>query len=400
MVYVVEAFVEDYLHVLANVNLIKIFKNVFPTESFVFISAKKHNDQVKVYFEEQQSEIFFQSIPNLISSGNFFARLYRVPFRFFRDIRLINNILKKCKPGDSVVITHIHFVSLVLLKVIKKSYPEVTLFSVIHGDVEYAFFPKNKQQELVGFFHKWMFNIKAKNFYYVFLTQMSTKILVDSNSLQSSELFSIELPTFPNGNKYVLEDFFPKYPLKIGHIGSAGLRKNVQLIYELATRVQESIVAGNLELSLVGVLDDKNILPFLNPLVVDYVNNEVNKPLLRSLYDEKISGLHYSIFFYGKNDFILRSSAAFFDAIYYEKPIIALRNTFFDDVFKREGAIGYLCDNLEEMATLIQNFAAEKEKYDQQYILLVQNIKKYKSKLSIHDISLGLKEEFEFKKIL
>ena len=136
MVYVLEAFVEDYLHVLANVNLIKIFRNVFPKESFVFISAKKHNDQVKVYFEETENEVAFQSFANLVTSDNFFARLYRVPFRFFRDIRLIDSVLKKCKPGDTVVITHVHFVSLVLLKLIKKKYPEVSLFSVIHGDVE------------------------------------------------------------------------------------------------------------------------------------------------------------------------------------------------------------------------------------------------------------------------
>lgn len=399
MIYVVEAFVEDYLHVLANVNLIKIFKNVYPNESLVFISAEKHNVKVKKNFEDQNDEIVFESIDNLVASDNFFISVYRVFYRFFRDLRLFHTIFKKCKGNDKIVVTHIHFMSLILLKLIKKKYPNVTIFSIIHGDVEYAYFATNLRQRVVGFFHKLMFKINVQNFYYVFLTPISKKILVDSQRIKLNEIFAIELPTFPNENKFITDKISQKGIIKIGHIGSAGVRKNVQLFYELASSVRDSISKRSLELSVVGVLDN-SIAPFLNSLVVDYVNNEVDKPLLREVYDEKISSLHYSIFFYGKNDFILRSSAAFFDAIFYEKPIIALRNTFFEDVFKREGNIGYLCESLEEMAQLIEDFTVQKEMYDQKYILLLENIKKYKSKLSIVDISADLKKEIESKKIM
>ncbi|WP_433813721.1 hypothetical protein [Flavobacterium johnsoniae] len=399
MIYVVEAFVEDYLHVLANVNLIKIFKNVYPNEPFVFISAEKHNVKVEKNFEGQNNDIIFQSIKNLAASENFFVSVYRVFYRFYRDLRLLYTIFKKCKPNDKIVVTHIHFMSLVLLKLIKKRYPEITAFSIIHGDVEYAYYPNNLRQKVVGFFHKLMFKIDAKNFYYVFLTPISKKILVESKWIKSDDIFAIELPSFPNENKYISNEYTQNKTIKIGHIGSAGLRKNVQLFYQLASRIKDSISEERLEFSVVGVLDN-SISSFLNPLVIDYVDGQVGKPLLRDVYDEKVSNLHYSIFFYGKNDFILRSSAAFFDAIFFEKPIIALRNTFFEDIFKREGDIGYLCEDLEEMRRLMIDFTDKREIYDDKYIVLLQNIKKYKAKLSIIDISFDLKKEIESRKII
>lgn len=399
MIYVVEAFVEDYLHVLANVNLIKIFKNVYPNEPFVFISAEKHNVKVEKNFEGQNNGIVFQRIKNLASSENFFVSVHRVFYRFYRDFNLLRTLFKKCNPNDKIVVTHIHFISLVLLKLIKKKYPDITVFSIIHGDVEYAYYSNNLRQRVVGFFHKLMFKIDAKNFYYVFLTPISKKILVESKWIKPNEIFAIELPTFPNQNKYISDENTQKKTIKIGHIGSAGLRKNVQLFYELALKLKDSILDERLEFCVVGVLDN-SIAPFLNSLVVDYVDKEVGKPLLREVYDEKISDLHYSIFFYGKNDFILRSSAAFFDAIFFEKPIIALRNTFFEDIFEREGDIGYLCEDLEEMRQLMINLTEKKEIYDDKYIVLLQNIKKYKAKLSISDISFDLKKEIESREIL
>ncbi len=399
MIYIVEAFVEDYLHVLANVNIIKIFKKVYKDESVTFISPEKHNIQVKKYFNPEQDNISFQSIGNLIIvPTNILSRIFLILSRIYRDFKILRLVFNKCKPGDKVVITHIYFPSLVLLKLVKKMYPKVATFSVIHGDVEYVYYPTTKGQKVVGFFHELMFKISVNNFYYLFLTPTSKQILVETNKIRKDEIFAIELPTFPNENKFEKIENFSSKILKIGHIGSAGVRKNVQFFYDLASRLSEQISKGDLEFSNVGVLET-SIEPFLNSLIKNYVNDEINKPLRREVYDGKISTLHYSIFFYGKNDFILRSSAAFFDAIYYEKPLIVLRNTFFENVFKKEGEIGYLCENLEEMAILISNLIEQGEVYTEKYLLMVQNVKNYKAKLSIDEIASTLKKDVDFNNI-
>lgn len=393
MIYIVEAFVEDYLHVLANVNIIKIFNNIYKEEPLVFISPQKHNDQVKKYFIEKQDVITFESINNLIIiPSSLFTRARLILSRIYRDFFILNKIFKKCKLGDKVVITHIYFPSLVVLKLLKIRYPHITTFSIIHGDVEFVYYPVTTEHKIVGFFHKLMFKIKAKNFYYLFLTPISKRILVETKRTKTSETLAIELPTFPNENKHEKAESLNCNKLKIGHIGSAGIRKNVHFFYDLASSLIDPITQGKLEFINVGVLET-SIEPFLNPLIKNYVGDIINKPLLREVYDEKIYNLHYSIFFYGKNDFILRSSAAFFDAIFYEKPLIALRNTFFEDVFKREGELGFLCENLEEMIVLINNLLTQQKEHDKKYFTFVQNIRSYKSKLSILNISSSLKKD-------
>lgn len=399
MVYVVEAFVEDYLHVLANVNLIKIFKNIYPTEMIVFIAPEKHNKKVREYFQKEFNEIKFENLKNLNSSPlSIFDRVNLIFSRIHRDYKVLNSVFKRCKPGDRVVITHIHFLSLVLLKLVKKKYPSTITFSVIHGDVEFVYFPVTKDQKIIGFFHKWMFMIKAKNFYYLFLTPISKKILIESGKTTSQETLSIDLPTFPLKSKIIANPVFDFSQVRIGHIGSAGIRKNVHLFYQMANVIKNKIEDGSLECSTVGVLEN-TIAPYLNTLIINYVDNQINKPLSREIYDKEIMKLDYAIFFYGKNDFILRSSAAFFDAIYYEKPIIALRNTFFEDLFLREGEIGYLCDDLEEIEDLINDIIVQREKYNQNYIIFIENLRKYKSSLNIVDISTYLKKEIESKPI-
>lgn len=395
MIYIVEAFVEDYLHVLANVNIIKIFKKVYTEDDIVFISPYKHNTQVKKYFENQEDEICFDSIANLtILPSNLLKRIWLILSRIYRDFKLLKAVFKKCNAGDKVVITHIYFPSLVLVKLVKKFYPKIITFSVIHGDVEFIYYPSTKEHKIVAFFHKLMFKINAKNFYYLFLTPISKQILVKTKRIKKDDIFAIELPTFPNKNRYEKSEILDDKILKIGHIGSAGVRKNVQFFYELAAQLKNSISTGELEFSNVGVLES-SIAPFLSPLIKNYVNDELNKPLLREVYDEKISTLNYAVFFYGKNDFILRSSAAFFDAIYYEKPIIVLRNSFFDDVFSREGEIGYICENLEDMCVLINDLLQQKELFNEKYQLLIKNIRNYKSKLSIESIASDLKKDIE-----
>jgi len=395
MIYIIEAFVEDYLHVLANVNIIKIFRKIYADKPIVFTSPKKHNEQVKECFKTQDTLISFESVANLnVATTNIFNRVYLILLRIHRDISLLTRIFKNCKPGDIVVVTHIYFPCLVLLKLIKKKYPSVTTLSVIHGDVEYVYYPKTIQQKIVGFFHKLMFEIKAKNFYYIFLTPISKQILLETKRTTYAETIAIELPPFPDENGFKSVISLSREVLRIGHVGSAGVRKNVHLFYELAFNLKEEIESGELQLSNVGVLET-SIEPFLSPLIVDFVNQTINKPLSREKYNEKISNLHYSIFFYGKDDFILRSSAAFFDAVFYEKPLIALRNTFFNDVFEREGEIGYLCENLEEMTILINQLLTQKKYHEEKYDILVENIRKYKSKLTIDIISSDLKSDLE-----
>lgn len=394
MIYIVEAFVEDYLHVLANVNLIEIFRKVYDKDSMVFIAPEKHTDKVKKYFNDGDTSLSFKPINNLkVAADNLISRCCLILARLFRDVITFYKLFRLSKATDIVVITHIYYPSLVLIKVLKKYFfPNVITFVVIHGDVEYVYYPLNQQHKIIGFLYKLAFKIKAKNFKYIFLTPISKDILIQTNRTSADETIAIELPTFPNRINYEEKNNSNHLKLRIAHIGSAGIRKNVHLFYQLADKLKLELFNNYLEFSNIGVLE-MDIQPYLNPLIKNYVNDIIGKPLERKDYDSKISDLDYAIFFYGKNDFILRSSAAFFDAIYYEKPFIALKNTFFDDLFSREGILGYLCENLEEMANVITNLAHDRENAEIKRLKMMQNIRIYKSKLTIESISSALKKD-------
>jgi hypothetical protein len=57
--------------------------------------------------------------------------------------------------------------------------------------------------------------------------------------------------------------------------------------------------------------------------------------------------------FYPKEAYQFMPSGVFFDAIKLEKPIIAIRNSFFEYYFSLLGNIGFLVDDLVEMKVLI-----------------------------------------------
>jgi len=380
------------LHVLANVNTIKIFQKVYPHEGIRFISAAQHNAKVKTYFTENAGDISFEGFGNrrkLKSKLWIGLSLFK---KGFSDLFFFRRILASAKPEDLLVVSHIYPHSLIFLKFLKKIYPNPNVVLLLHGEVEYMFFFKTHSQRLIGYIYRFCFGIKAKNFYNLFLTKASTDIIVNSGYLSESEVMAIELPTFVGSSQQVELGPPVQEAIRIGHIGSAGIRKNVDQLYLLANKIIDQISRGRVKLSAIGVLEH-SIVPHLNALVENFVGNQIDQPLDRLSYDLEVSRLDYSIFFYSENDFLLRSSAAFFDAIYYEKPIIALYNKFFADTFQKNGKLGFLCKDLDEMKALIESLSSDLKHPARDYEKMVGNIKDYKRKLGLDYIAQDLKSQ-------
>lgn len=76
--------------------------------------------------------------------------------------------------------------------------------------------------------------------------------------------------------------------------------------------------------------------------------------LERSLFNQAVSQLDYILFFYNNSQYQYTASGAIFDAIQHGKPIIALRNDYFESIFNECGPIGFLCDSKEEVFRVIE----------------------------------------------
>ena len=91
----------------------------------------------------------------------------------------------------------------------------------------------------------------------------------------------------------------------------------------------------------------------------------------------------------------MTASGAFTDAVNFEKPIIAIRNEFFDYYFKKFGNIGYLFDNIDDMAEKMIEIIERKPQ--EEYLVQKENIKKLKKNIDIMYIAENTQIKFETK---
>lgn len=395
MIIIVDRFVEGHLHVLANVNTLKILDLVFPKKPKVFVAEKTHMELVSKYFDSVVSEkITFSPYENKkYKDVGKIKQAFRVLSRLRNDIVYFYSLFKSVSktPADLVFITHVYPLSLVFVKLIKRFFPKVKLIITIHGEIEYLFYGKTRYEKWIGKMYGLTFKIKTSNTLFLFLTKVSKQILIHSKRLTEEEILEIELPALPD-TKSIINNYYNNNnseSIRIGHIGSAGLRKNTQFFYTLANNFIKEIESKQIVFSVIGPIED-NLTPYLNNNVQNFVNSKTNVHLDREIYNCETTKLDYSIFFYGENDFVLRSSAAFFDAIYFEKPLIVLKNQFFEEIFKVAGNIGYLCADSKEMELVIQKIIKEHNTAGSLYQSQLKNIKKYKETLNLNYIATDL----------
>lgn len=143
--------------------------------------------------------------------------------------------------------------------------------------------------------------------------------------------------------------------LRLGTVGSmsvskgsdklveyAGLCKNKGLEVEISHTGR--IVSGGEEIRQQGIVD-------ISPQHME---------LTRQEYDKRLSGLDYILFFYDSDSYKITASGAIMDSLAIEKPVIALRNDYFDYIFEKFGTFGYLADNVDQMVCITEDILSGK----------------------------------------
>ncbi len=103
----------------------------------------------------------------------------------------------------------------------------------------------------------------------------------------------------------------------------------------------------------------------------------------RNLFNEALEKVTYACFPYPSNTYKFTASGAVLDAVIYLKPIVYIKNDYFDGIFKEAGDIGYRCENEKEFIETIKKLDENSDinRYKQQ----VENIKKLQKKFSIEN---------------
>lgn len=147
-----------------------------------------------------------------------------------------------------------------------------------------------------------------------------------------------------------------KQIIKIGIVGITTKAKGWHILKGLL-----ELKLNNVRFYHIGKISDpKQILTNLGLYIVP--RNKDNE-LSRIDYEKWVSKMDYLLYLYSDDNYRLTASGALFEALSNIKPIITLRNSYFQYILKIIGEIGYMCKDEKELSTFLKNFVYDPEKY-------------------------------------
>ncbi len=303
------------------------------------------------------------------------------PIKFLLESISIFRILRVAKRENvqfvfiSSMFPLAHFAYLI----IRPFFKDVKVIIGLHGELQFIKRENPFKYKFLGFFLR----LNLKNKYdkktlFLVYSEMIKKNLLDEIPEVENKVFWIDHPY-----KYSFVPHKKKisFPLVIGSIGIASKTKNTHFIFKLSDILKDIVGNKNLKFKILGK-SMKDILPFQNNNV-EYTYQKVMIP--KDEYQRDIQLLRYIIFFYDNNFYSLSPSGVFFDAVEFEKPIIALKSDLFIYYFERFGNIGYLCDSVEDMGILLRELVLNFS--EDEYFIQIDNIRKIKTTINIENLS-------------
>jgi hypothetical protein len=147
--------------------------------------------------------------------------------------------------------------------------------------------------------------------------------------------------------------------LHIGTVGVFNEYKGGRDILQLVGILKEKGI-DSINLSVTGKIDFD--ISILQASGIDLPSNGGKSMVSVEELKDRVDRLDFILYFYPSDTYRLTASGAIFDAINRKRPIIALRNDYFEYVFNKFGSIGYLVDSVDEMADIICRISTGTEK--------------------------------------
>jgi hypothetical protein len=396
-IYFVDQTSEGDHHMVFNASMIKVLMLLYPVAEITACGIKTNQESVKqLLSKEELDKIIFKSIDNpKVKSGNKILKAMNYCRKEVIRLSMFRKILRQTTANDLIFLSITTFTSFALFKFLKSFY-RTKVIAVLHGDIDFIYFPTTKIERINAAVHKWIFKKKLADFKYLLLNKIAKKTLVNDGYLNQDEVFEIDHPFTFLKSDFILKETLVSKPIKIGHIGSMEAeRKNSHYIYTLASRFQEEIRNDLLQFRIAGLITP-SVIKYKNEWVHEVVgNNEPDKPqyLTRSQYENELKLLDYCIFFYPEHQYIYRASGAVVDFINGLIPIITLKHPFFDYLFEIGGNIGFACNDLNEIEALLKKIAHADPEILEQYKQQQKNIQLLQEQFSVDAIAKDLKHQ-------
>ncbi|MCR4746435.1 MAG: hypothetical protein K5894_14570 [Lachnospiraceae bacterium] len=337
MIVAYEPFSTNLNHVPVNSEFLNIIADRFPDKKIVFYGEKTHMENVRK--NVGADNVVFKDIKIIEPSQDRVGSVLNEK----RNVQFISSLENEKIELLVVLNSHPHNMYFVK-KYVKENIP--VLF-IIHGNIEEL--KRKKHIYQLGYWIKPAFGYKKhrKNKRYLVLGDS-----IRTNLLQYIDYIRDETVAVPHPYTLYVNTGERKRnnsnEITMGMIGSFSSEKRSNQIFVLEKKIKESGVK-NIKYLLVGSGDSQD---FPKDTTVRFIGDGKNK-LSENDYNNGIEMLDFILFFWPKDSYQMTASGALCDAIVHNKPIISIRNDYLTWVFNEVGDLGFLCEDIDEMADTV-----------------------------------------------
>lgn len=337
-------------HEIVNSSLLRICSQIYDT--VIYKSGKSANKNMSLYIKDCHNiNLRPHPVFELNTKIGFFLRIL---MGFF--ITLYEYI--KLKDKDCLLFLYTNALSMPLILLLNIVLKKKIIF-MMHGELELQY-KKNIPFYKPIRYYKLCHDLSFK----YFVSKTPAVILVLGDSIKYN-LIKI----YPNINGHIISICHPynlntsqiknkkitfKYPLTIGTIGLMTKDKGLEELIQLSKCFQKEIKENKLTIKSIGKVITSNLLPNN----INWIG--VNKPLHRDDFEKQINQLDFILYLYPKDSYKLTASGAIMDAVKMHKPIICIKNDYFEYLMGNN-IIGYMVENLKGIEIIIKQLLNKKD---------------------------------------
>lgn len=337
-------------HVHVNSGLLNIIKSSFKNQDIDIFCDDKHKSELSKYVKTSQ----FLNFNTFEFTGLKELRKRATLSKTFRESLLTYKIFKQARKNNAELIVFASafpFTALVL-NFFSWVFNQKIIVG-LHGDIGVLNLKKNKITTIVyKYVVKLFFRTRPLNVILLFYGKTIEEQLFNVfPRFERRNVISIDHP-YNYNSELVVDNLEKENSVIIANVGTGLMNKNSHLLYQLAEMQKYNVENKKVKFIQVGNVSQE-VMSYSNTYV-DILNNNEFIPF--DIFEGNIKKADYFVYFFKQNSlYDLCPSGTFFDAIKYKKPIISIRNPFFEYYFKKLGNIGYLCDSVEEINETIND---------------------------------------------
>ncbi len=369
MIVVAETQCVGVEHAQVNAALLRIILRYHGGDGVVFAAEPGHLAAVGELLQDERSG--FRFLPLAVAPRHC-SQLRRLPYELAILWRLAGMLAGAA--SERLLLSSLSAASLVALAIVGRVRRGIRAIGVAHGVLETVKeTPRWGGLRKALNFRKSLFRPRRRGFLLLVNGDFIRSKLEEVLPALQGRVAAIPLP-YDFGTAQPLQAE-RHGPVRFGALGIASRNKGSQLLEPLAEKIHSEHPGAARFLQIGPVVDDS--MPGAGSGRVEVPSQQ--QPIAELEYVALASTLDYSLVLHDPAKYELSCSASVLDSFRFRKPIVALRNSGVDYYASVMGDIGYLCDDLDQVAETISSICDEfpSRRYAGQVLNIEQGVREF-----------------------